>query len=92
MNESRLRSIDRIARKLCELYQQQVDTLQQGTLAGLADGELKQYSRRRRQTRELHMALNNLQPSIFIGIGCQSVKPDQRVIRRLMVDGHRPAQ
>jgi hypothetical protein len=57
MKESRLTSI---AKRLCELYQKQVDTLQQGTLTGLADGELKQYSERKRQTRELHVALKNL--------------------------------
>jgi hypothetical protein len=57
MNESKL---DGIAKKLRELYQQQVDTLRQGTLAGLADGELKQYSDRKRQTRALHAALKTL--------------------------------
>jgi hypothetical protein len=57
MKESRLTSI---ARRLCELYQKQVDTLQQGTLTGLADGELKRYSERKRQTRALHVALKTL--------------------------------
>jgi len=57
MKESRLTSI---ARRLCELYQKQVDTLQQGTLTGLADGELKRYSERKRQTCALHVALKTL--------------------------------
>lgn len=50
MNEitaySRRRSIHRIAGELCELYQQQIDTLQHDTLAGLPEGELEQYSER----------------------------------------------
>jgi hypothetical protein len=61
-NASRSRTVHRIANELCDLYQQQVDTLQQGTLAGLAEGELKQYSDRKRQVRELHMALKTLRP------------------------------
>jgi hypothetical protein len=59
-NASRSRRIHKIANALCDLYQQQVDTLQQGTLAGLAQGELKGYSDRWRQVRELHMALKTL--------------------------------
>ncbi len=57
MNESRLTSI---AKRLCELYQKQVETLQHGTLTHLAEGELKRYSERKRQTRDLHTTLNNL--------------------------------
>jgi hypothetical protein len=59
MNETRIGSI---AKKLLELYQKQVETLQQGTLAGLAEGELKRYSDRKRQVRELHMVLKTLRP------------------------------
>jgi hypothetical protein len=46
MNENAVRTslnISQIANELCELYQLQIDTLQQGTLAGLAETELKQY-------------------------------------------------
>ena len=59
MNEKapRSRSIHEGANELCDLYQQQVDTLQQGTLSGLAEGELKQYSERKRQVGERHMTL-----------------------------------
>jgi hypothetical protein len=62
MNENtpRSRIINEIANELCSLYQQQVDTLQQGTLVGLAEGELKQYSQRKQQVHELHMALKTL--------------------------------
>ncbi len=64
MNENarRSRSIHEIANKLCDLYQQQVDTLQQGTLTGLAESGLKQYSEKKRQVRELHIALKTLRP------------------------------
>lgn len=64
MNENvpRSRSIHEIANELCDLYQQQVDTLQQGTLVGLAEGELKQYSDRKRQVCELQVALKTLRP------------------------------
>jgi hypothetical protein len=57
MNESRLTSI---AKRLLELCQKQVETLQQGTLTGLADGELKRYSERKQQALELHIALKTL--------------------------------
>ncbi len=38
----------------------EVDTLRQGTLAGMAEGDLKQYSDRKRQVRELQMVLKHL--------------------------------
>jgi len=59
-NTPRSRIIHEIANELCNLYQHQVDTLQQGTLVGLAEGELRQYSDRKQQVRELHMALKTL--------------------------------
>jgi hypothetical protein len=62
MNENAPRhSIDRIAKDLRQLYQEQVDTLQQGTLTGLAAGELKQYSERKRKTCELRAELRTWQ-------------------------------
>jgi hypothetical protein len=67
MSESRVRGIERIAKRLCELYTQQVDTLRQGTLTSLAEGELKQYSDRKRLAGELHTALKKLASSIFAG-------------------------
>ena len=49
MNENarRSRTVHQIANELCDLYQQQVDTLQQGTLAGLAEGGLKKVLRKK---------------------------------------------
>lgn len=61
-NASRPHRIHQVANELCNLYQQQVDTLQQGTLAGLAEAELKQYSEVKRKTRELQAALKTLRP------------------------------
>ena len=63
MNEvGRRRRVGRIAKELCQVYQQQVDTLQEGTLTDLAEGELKRYSDRKQQARELRVALVNLRP------------------------------
>jgi len=66
MNEStphsRRRNIRKIAAELCELYQQQIDTLQHGTLAGLPKGKLEQYSKRQKrigncgQSKNQHVA------------------------------------
>ena len=50
-------NISQIANELCELYQLQIDTLQQGTLAGLAQAELKLYRERQEQIRELTSCL-----------------------------------
>ncbi len=50
-------NIYRIANELCELYQRQIDTLQQGTLAGLPEAKLKSYRERQRRIRELQVAL-----------------------------------
>jgi hypothetical protein len=52
-------NISQIANELCELYQMQIDTLQQGTLAGLAQAELKLYRERQEQIRELKKVLMN---------------------------------
>jgi hypothetical protein len=61
MNESaRQRGVGRIAKELCQLYQQQIETLQEGTLTDLGEGELKRYSDRKRRARELRVALVNL--------------------------------
>ena len=60
MNRSQVSTIDRIAKDLVELYTQQVDTLRQGTLAGLPEGELKKYSDRKRRARELRTALRTI--------------------------------
>jgi hypothetical protein len=61
MNESApQRNVSRIAKELCQLYQQQIDTLQEGTLTDLAEGELKQYSERKRKTTELQATLKTL--------------------------------
>jgi hypothetical protein len=66
MNErsqkSRPRNIYQIANDLCELYQQQIDTLQGGTLAGLSKAESAQYSERQRKIRELQAALKKSKP------------------------------
>jgi hypothetical protein len=57
MNLSQISTMDRIAKELFELYIKQVDTLRQGTLAGLPEGELKKYSDRKRRARELRTTL-----------------------------------
>jgi hypothetical protein len=61
MNEAapkaRPRSIYRVADELCELYQQQIDTLQGGTLAGLPGAEVTQYEEKRRRIADLQAEL-----------------------------------
>jgi hypothetical protein len=51
------RSIYYIANELCERYQRQIDTLQQGTLAGLPRAEIKQYEARKRRIADLQAEL-----------------------------------
>jgi hypothetical protein len=67
MNEaeptSGLRSIYLVGNELCELYQQQIDTLQQGTLAGLPQAVFKLYEERRRRIAELQRELKASTPS-----------------------------
>jgi hypothetical protein len=46
-----------VAKRLCQLYQEQVDALQYGTIAGLPERDLKQYVERRRQIGELQAEL-----------------------------------
>jgi hypothetical protein len=61
MNEAaakaRPRSIYRVADELCELYQQQIDTLRGGTLASLPEAEVTRYEDKRRQIADLQVEL-----------------------------------
>jgi hypothetical protein len=60
MNETQVSTIARMAKELLELYARQVNTLRQGTLANLPEGELKRYSDRKRRARDLYAALTTL--------------------------------
>jgi hypothetical protein len=60
MNEApkaRPRSIYRVADELCEMYQQQIDTLRGGTLSGLPEAEVKRYGEKRRRIADLQAEL-----------------------------------
>lgn len=63
MNEAALkarpRSIYRVAYELCELYQQQIDTLRGGTLVGLPDAEVSRYEEKRRRIAALQTELRS---------------------------------